>query len=233
MECKTQILDIARERDYLTVAAIYDERDELTFPDELFPDIFRICCKQLEINELASLRTEKGVWNRASYEEMYPKKAFQLAMMAMELLGSVRMHENVQVQLDQFETVVSEHWPELFAGLKEFYRVLVGGKSANPKTPPLFSNVIVAVLRDGPTRRRLITDMELQQFIWTLWMSSGPPALEDEDDDSGLAAVAITRMHVEANQNNPTLFPACMVVCDQFGGKMLLPKSLSCRYSAP
>ncbi len=63
-------------------------------------------------------------------------------------------------------------------------------------------------------------DIELQKFIWTLWLHGGPPTFGDDDFDYSSAASALSHIGFDSVIKNTTLFPICMVVCDQFGGKV-------------
>ncbi len=200
---------------------IRDERYNKTVPDDLFPDVFRVCCKQLEVEELEAIHPQKSQECPEREGKNSPDTVFELAFLAIQVLGSPRMQQNT-LDHDRFGSVLITHWPGLFCGLTKYHDLLSGrkpGSKGDPMLCNLLGAVIVAVLDNVALRQLLAIDIELQAFVWMLWLDGGPPDFKHSIFSYSSVARAVAIMAGEFGFRNPTLFPICMVICDSFGGK--------------
>ncbi len=209
-----RILKSAAEGDFHSMAIIYTHEVDAgmaSFPDELFPENFRVCCIQIQ-PESRTFDPERRTRDGRT-EQIFSLPA---ALMAMRILGSSRMEENIIHA--HCVPIITKYWPKLFLGLKAVYILLGGeepGSRADSMLSSLVSGVIASIFRNGAIRRQLMVDIELQKFIWTLWLAGGPPTYENKSVRYSSAASAVAYMSLDPEIKHSPLFPICMAVCEQ------------------
>ncbi len=205
---------------------IFYERNQMTIPDKLFPDVFRICCTLLDPNLLACV----SVFERSLHLEKMmgksPEKVMHVALLSLQILGSLRMRWNILEHATRFAPLIAKHWPKLFHGLEKIRNTLgTGGLNSKAGTSraAILAGALVAVLSNGAVLTSLKADTELHKLAWKLWLDGGPVTFENNDVHYSAAATVISWIQRESNGKN-ALFANLMDVCKTFGGKDVIAK---------
>ncbi|KLO04974.1 hypothetical protein SCHPADRAFT_740621 [Schizopora paradoxa] len=209
------ILDRAKNGDINEITILYYERNQMTVPDDLFPEVFRVCCKHLNPRLLASVSTTRIGFNQERM--MLCEKLLRLASMAVELLGSLRMRWNIQEHPSRFGPLIDEHWPNLFDGIRKLFTTLRAGKESSgdcPSGATMFADVLVAILSNGPTLARLRNDDELLKFAWTLWLYGGPPSFEEDRVNYDAMATALYFLQGDNARTKSHIVRVCSKLAD-------------------
>lgn len=202
---------------------IRSDKSKTTFTDEFMPDIYRFSCKMFQ--EFASLSDERTGADRDEW-----LKALMPALEALEVLGSFRMQRYIGRYKDgPLVSLILEQWPKLFLGMNVLFAAMRtrDSKHQSNMTQAVvthFSDVIIAVLQNSNIQSLLVKDTDLQKFAWALWLSGGVPDSDDLDINWVSTVIAILRLSIEGHGDDSstassTMFPVCMAVCNQYGGK--------------
>ncbi|KLO10780.1 hypothetical protein SCHPADRAFT_942570 [Schizopora paradoxa] len=155
--------------------------NRIDFPDDLYPEIFQICCVFADFGRIKDLLS-RGVTRRRSLPKLH--KAIERVVTSLWIMGSEVIRFAIHRNEDAFAPLLREHWAYVVLTIMHVFKFCKSSKSKVAADMPearldalcilcdamssLFVNKSICDLIDQPTARLLL------EFAWILWLSGGP-----------------------------------------------------------
>ncbi|KLO10802.1 hypothetical protein SCHPADRAFT_942587 [Schizopora paradoxa] len=211
----------ARFKVHLLYAFGYEQTFSI-YPDDVLPGVFCFCCgmlREIIVFVEEAIDADLNTW----IGHCSP------AFAALDALASNRMRRCIGIDGGPFATLILEHWAELYLDLGTFFRLSRTRDLQLRSTDAWMINgrigrVLSSFFKNSAVRNYFGDDLDLRKLAWGLWLGSG--VLESNEANMACGEMAVALMLLSANEDElglrPTsavMFPVCMAVCDEFGGR--------------